>query len=132
MFNAATGYVDIMINPDGTVLPTTVYSSPSSFGMGSAFTHLWLAERQDLAVPAATRTASPFLPVPYGLAPALFPGGEQIQGEYALVTLFNRTGQIATNSVMPFDNPLNPAIASYGYNPNLPFLQAQQGVYGGP
>ena len=32
-----TGYVDIVLNPDGTVLPTTVYSSPSSFSLGSAF-----------------------------------------------------------------------------------------------
>ncbi len=46
-----TGYVDILINPNGTVLPTTLYSSPSSFGMSSAFYHFWLAERTDLYDP---------------------------------------------------------------------------------
>ena len=38
-----TGYVDILLNPNGTVVPTTEYSSPSSFGMNSAFYHFWLA-----------------------------------------------------------------------------------------
>ena len=44
-----TGYVDILVNPDGSVVPTTIYSCPSSFGMASAFFHFWLAERSDLA-----------------------------------------------------------------------------------
>ena len=46
-----TGYVDILLNPNGTVVPTTEYSSPSSFGMNSAFYHFWLAERGDLFDP---------------------------------------------------------------------------------
>jgi hypothetical protein len=35
-FNPFTGYVDILINPDGTVVSTTLYSSPSTFGMSAA------------------------------------------------------------------------------------------------
>lgn len=130
--NRFTGQLDIMINPDGTVVPTTVYSSPSSFTMASAFTHLWLAERSDLMAPSPSRAAPPHLPVPYGLAPTMFPGDEQIKGEYALVTIFNRTGEIIVNSNMRFDNPLNPINTTYGYDPNLPFLPSRQGVNGGP
>ena len=37
--------LDILLNPNGTVVPTTIYSAPSSFGMSSAFFHFWLAER---------------------------------------------------------------------------------------
>ena len=56
-----TGYVDILLNPNGTVVPTTVYSSPSSFGMNSAFYHFWLAERGDLFDPLATTANVPYL-----------------------------------------------------------------------
>src|SRR5262249_44755020 len=47
--NPFNGYVDIILNPDGTVLPNVQYSSPSSFNLGASFYHFWLAERQDLA-----------------------------------------------------------------------------------
>ena len=47
--NPITGYVDILLNPNGTVVPTTIYSTPSSFGMSGAFFHFWLAERSDVA-----------------------------------------------------------------------------------
>ena len=40
----SSGSVDILLNTDGSVLPTTVYSSPTSFGMSSAFYHFWVAE----------------------------------------------------------------------------------------
>jgi prepilin-type N-terminal cleavage/methylation domain-containing protein len=147
MFNQFTGYVDIVLNPDGTVRPSTVYSSPSSFGMGSSFVHLWLAERSDLAAPSQTQTTNPFLPLPQGLAPALFSGqpapfsGQEIKGEYSLITLFTRTGQLVSNSDMPFlfnlsaggftnNPPLGPNPFQY-YNHNYPYIQAQQGVQGG-
>src|SRR5262249_37989313 len=49
VINQFTGYVDILLNPNGTVVPTTLYSAPASFGMSSAFFHFWLAERSDVA-----------------------------------------------------------------------------------
>jgi hypothetical protein len=84
-----TGAVDILLNPDGTVVPTTLYSTPASVGMDGAFFHFWLAERSDVAAPL--------------IAP---------KGEWRLVTLFTRTGQIVTT-----ENP----------NPSNPFTSAQQG-----
>ncbi len=132
--NAYTGYVDILVNPDGSVVPTTIYSTPASFGLGSAFLHFWLAERSDLAAPSASVTAAPYLPVPQGLAPTRF-NGLELKGENRLVTLFTRTGHVTTNENPPFDKPV---VATTGtssapapaYNPNLPFQGAQQGVSG--
>jgi prepilin-type N-terminal cleavage/methylation domain-containing protein len=123
-----TGYVDILVNPDGSVVPTTVYSCPSSFGLASAFFHFWLAERSDLAAPSASATAAPYLPLPQGLAPKLF-NGLELKGEYRLITLFTRTGQVTTNADPPFDDPTSPTTGKT-YNPNLPFLAAQRGVSG--
>ena len=128
--NAYTGYVDILVNPDGSVVPTTVYSTPASFGLGSAFFHFWLAERSDLAAPGRSATAAPLLPLPQGRAPTLF-NGLEIKGEYRLVTLFARGGQITTNENPKFDDPAAPTTGST-YNPNLPFVAAQQGVNGRP
>ena len=49
VINPFTGYVDILLYPNGTVVPTTIYSTPSSFGMAGAFFHFWLAERSDVS-----------------------------------------------------------------------------------
>ena len=48
VINPYTGYVDILLYPNGSVVPTTIYSTPSSFGMSGAFFHFWLAERSDV------------------------------------------------------------------------------------
>ncbi len=48
VINPYTGYVDIMLYPNGTVVPSTIYSTPSSYGMSGAFFHMWLAERSDV------------------------------------------------------------------------------------
>jgi len=134
VINPESGSVDILVNPDGTVVPSTVYSSPSSFGLNGAFLHFWLAERSDVATPDPTRVANltpPYLPLPAGLAPAgWFSSGAQLNGECSLVTVYSRTGQILVNSPPRFDNPANPINGSY-YNLNLPFLDAQQGAMGG-
>ena len=134
VINPESGSVDILVNPDGTVVPSTVYSSPSSFGLNGAFLHFWLAERSDVATPDPTRVANltpPYLPLPAGLAPAgWFSSGAQLNGECSLVTVYSRTGQILVNSPPRFDNPANPINGSY-YNLNLPFLDAQQGATGG-
>src|SRR5271157_5514017 len=119
-----TGYVDILLNPNGTVVPTTQYSSPSSFGMASAFYHFWLAERGDLFDPPST--ANPPANGVYYLLPQVpnantAPGDTRaLKGERRLMTLFTRTGQLITNQVETFD----------GNNPSLPFLAPQQGIRG--
>lgn len=124
-----TGYVDILLYPNGTVVPTTLYSSPSSFGMNSAFFQFWLAERSDVAAASANVTAPPFLPIgniKQQLLLSSHPfGGPSLQGEYRIVTLFTRTGQITTDDNVQFDNPMNPANGST-YNPIYPFLSTRR------
>jgi hypothetical protein len=48
-----------------------------------------------------------------------------------LVTVFARTGLITTNENPPFDTPSTGPTGSSHYNPNRPFIAAQQGVSGG-
>jgi prepilin-type N-terminal cleavage/methylation domain-containing protein len=132
-----TGYVDILLNPNGTVVPTTVYSSPSSFGMDSAFYHFWLAERGDLFDPAANPHVPYLLPMvpgstyaggtpyPYTNPPDPL-GTRALTGERRLMTLFTRTGQLVTNQIETFDATAIPP----GPGPNFPFLAPQQGIRG--
>jgi hypothetical protein len=122
-----TGYVDILIDPRGQVVPTTKYSTPSSFSMGSSFYHFWLSERTDLFPPAYQKgggTLAPYLlPMPAGTPnyPSVADSsGRQLTGEWRLLTLFTRTGQLSTNAIGSFD----------GTAPSLPFLSAQQGGTG--
>jgi hypothetical protein len=121
-----------MINPDGTVLPTTIYSSPSSVGLAGAFYHFWLAERGDLYRPDTQQTSAPFLPLPQGIpTPPGLPNGAVLKGETRLVTMFARNGQITTT-----DTPISAFNALFldangNYNPNNPYIPAQQGVQGG-
>jgi prepilin-type N-terminal cleavage/methylation domain-containing protein len=136
--NAFTGVIDIMINPDGSVLPTTLYSSPSSVSMNGAFYHFWLAERQDVYAPVAPLVMGGVfsLPMPisatfqasvtaavdptkaYAVLAANNASLPALKGETRLTTMFARTGQVTTN-----DNPtFNVANVSW------PFLEAQQGT----
>jgi prepilin-type N-terminal cleavage/methylation domain-containing protein len=119
-----SGFVDILLYPNGQVLPTTLYSNPASFGMGSTFYHFWLAERADLFDPLPQANV-PYL-VPMVPGSANYPNtndknpARALTGERRLLTLNARTGQILTNSIEVFD----------GTNPSLPFLGAQQGTTG--
>lgn len=143
--NPFTGYVDIVINPDGTIRPTTTYSSSASFGMNNAFFHFWLAERQDLSdVPLnsngtflswANGTAPYFLPIasPGSANNSVLLPGPYLKGEYSVLSLSTRSGNIVVNPSPPF---LYNSSIGYNsqvgtYNPSNPFIQAEQGVNGG-
>jgi prepilin-type N-terminal cleavage/methylation domain-containing protein len=130
--NQYTGSVDILVYPTGQVVPTMNYSSPASVSLSGSFFHFWLAERGDVAAPTSL-TVSPALPIGT-IQQQLLQGqtysGPKLKGEYRLVTVFSRNGQVTTNGDVFFDNPLAPQNGT-AYNPNLPFLQAQQGITGG-
>jgi len=129
IINPYSGSVDIVVNPDGSVVPTTIYSSPSSFGINGAFLHFWLAERSDVTAPATgTYSTNWSLPLPAGIAPNNFATGGELRGEYSLVTVYSRTGQILVNAPPRFDIPVP---LTGAYNLNVPFVDAQQGVRGG-
>jgi hypothetical protein len=143
--NPFTGFADIVIRPDGTVVPTVQYSSPASFGMSGAFYHFWLSERQDLAdvqvggtnnaTPQPWATGAPYLlPIaqPGGSNSATFPG-PYLKGEYSVLSLFTRSGQIVVNQGVPFlyDSTIGYNSQGGTYNPTNPFIQAEQGLSGG-
>ena len=141
----SSGSVDILLNTDGSVLPATVYSSPTSFGMRSAFYHFWLAERGDVySIPTDTNgNAVPllngytfYLPMPLGsnIPPttnaydqlvASNPGLPYLKGEIRLLSLYTRTGQILVNDSPVFN------IGPQG-GVNQPYILPQQGARGGP
>jgi prepilin-type N-terminal cleavage/methylation domain-containing protein len=131
--NVFSGVIDILVNPDGSFVPTTIYSSPSAFGMDASFCHFWLAERGDVVAPATNSVTAkpPHLPIAQGLFPTLFSGGAELKGEFRVVTLFTRTGQIVTFDNPQFDPTFATSISGGTYNSSYPFLQAQQGVSGG-
>jgi hypothetical protein len=102
--------------------------------MNQSFYHFWLADRRDLFDPVAQNNV-PYL-LPMVASPANnYPNpndthgpaaGRELKGDRLLVTLYTRTGQIATNQIESFDGstgPLNHGI-------NLPFLLPQQGARG--
>jgi hypothetical protein len=132
--NPYSGYVDVVLNPDGTVMPNLIYSSPSSIGVNDVFYHFWLAERADLAG-ARNDPARPIVPP---LLPVCRPGGADsgqytgpsLRGNYGLVTLVTRTGRIVVNEAMRFDDAVAAALTKRSYNVNLPFADSQQGAAG--
>jgi hypothetical protein len=122
--DSINGTVDVLLNPNGTVVPTTAYSSPSSFGMDSSFYHFWLAERTDLYAPPNVKNP-PATGVLYLLpqvpnANTAAGDTRALKGERRLVTLYTRTGQIVVNQPETFD----------GNIPGLSFLAPQQGLRG--
>jgi prepilin-type N-terminal cleavage/methylation domain-containing protein len=136
--NPYTGYVDILLDSSGHVVPSTLYSTPSSFGLAASFYHFWLAERGDVAAPLNLATSSGqsatfHLPMlagtqnsaggdTYDVIRSLNAALAELKGERSLITLNTRTGQISTNAVEAFD------VA----NVSLPFLAPQVGAQGGP
>jgi type II secretory pathway pseudopilin PulG len=138
--NQFSGTIDILVYPGGAVVPTTIYSSPASFGLSGSYFHLWLAERSDVVAPNPNVTTAPFLPIGTIdgtlLAKANLDGlgpykGPVLKGQYRLVTLFSRTGQVVTSDDVPFDDPALAAFLNRPYNPSLPYLRVQQGLTGG-
>ena len=75
------GSVDVLVNPNGTLAPSRLYSSPTARGLGSEFLQFWLADRSDVGLPATH--------------------------DARLITLNGRTGRVSTfdpaGIVFPFD-----------------------------
>lgn len=113
-----TLFVDLMIAPNGTVVPQS-YLPGRPLGGGPPFVHLWLSERSDVhppaTLPANAPAGTPRLPMPSGLIAG---ATTVLKGDRRLVTLHTRTGMVTTNSVENFD-------AADG---NAPFYEAQQGA----
>ena len=143
-----TGYVDIMIDQNGRVIPPgagmdgggAYGNSPLS---NTPFYHFWLTEREGVVpamfnykgaagqygVPntntsygAAGTSTNYVLPMPQGtlhyLAPSVNGVPLYLTGERRLVTLFVKTGQITSTTIQSFN----------GFDTNAPFYDAQAGI----
>jgi hypothetical protein len=116
------GYVDILVYPNGSIAASTLYSSPSAFGMNSSFYHFWLAERSDVVAPIGT--VAPSLPLGTVTSSTSVPPytGPTIKGQYYLLTLFARTGNVTALDSPAFSNP------NGTYFAGLPYVPSQQGA----
>jgi len=113
--------VDLMLNPNGQAIVSTVYSSPTSFGERGVFWHFWITERTDVFEPVVQSGVGYALPMPGSASSYPVNGdqsGRQLRGERLLLTLFGRTGQVATNSLEDFN----------GRDTSAPFYTAQLGA----
>ena len=137
--DAATGYVDIMIDQTGRVITQgagmdgggAYANSPLS---SLPFYQFWLTEREGVVAPlfgyqgttfiparssgygAAGSSENYLLPMPKGTSN--YSNGQYLIGERRLITLFVKTGQIVSNSIQNFN----------GYDTNAPFYDAQAGI----
>lgn len=104
--------VDLMISPNGQVIPTTVYSSPASAGI-VPFLHLWISERADVQTPAKTGTVR--LPMPDGVIAG---AAVTLRGERRLITVNSRSGNVTTTEIETFN----------ATDTNVPFYPGQLGI----
>ncbi len=121
------GVIDILLNPSGQVIPTTIYSTPAASHIADSFYHFWIADRSDVYFPSLSNPVGnyPYLPVPESIpgfptASYTGPPGTFLKKDRHLVTLFTRSGQIVTNTINNFDL-VTP-------DPNRPYFEAQQGI----
>ncbi len=144
-------YVDIMLNPNGLYIPTTVYSTPTSTG-AAPFLHFWITDRNDVfpigsvwgagnANPSNTATATYYnLPMtsdaagpnPLGTTPNYPPTGQPtaplLKNDRRLITLFGQSGMVVTNTIDSV--PALGFIPGEGFNTldvSQPFYKAQLG-----
>lgn len=144
---AGSLYVDIMLNPNGLYIPTTIYSTPTSTG-ASPFIHFWLADRGDVyargSVWGLSATGAP-KPNPAGATlyelpmtndaiggypPSAAPSAPVLKNDRRLVTLFAQSGQVVTNTIDTIPAQSTSFLPGEGFNTadvNQPFYKAQLG-----
>ncbi|MEW4568751.1 type II secretion system protein [Tautonia sp. JC769] len=100
-----TGIVDLMIYPNGQVVPSTPYGLRQSMTTGFPFYFLWIAAREDVHAPpvGATSAVQPLLPMPreYNL-----PRPEFLEGYRRMVTISPNSGHSSVSEITTF-NPSN-------------------------
>jgi hypothetical protein len=114
--------VDILVDPSGQIVPTTLYSSSSAFPITESFYHFWITDRTDVYDPL--QSPFPALPMPAGAIPG---ATVKLKKERQLVTLFTKTGQIVTKSIETFHGPLLLGAGDPG-DVNAPFYESQLGI----
>ncbi|MFO0889282.1 MAG: type II secretion system protein [Isosphaeraceae bacterium] len=119
--NPLSGEVDILLGPDGRVVPSSIYSTPANVGLSCPFLHFWLADRADLFEPRSD--TYPQLPLPPGPSPD--PAGRELKGDATILSLNTRSGLTTTTTPSRFDTG---EVGSPAYDASLPFRDAEQGI----
>jgi len=107
-----TGYIDILIAPNGQVLKADYNTTQPGAPINFPFFHFWITDIDDIF--EANSTGPPYLPNP-DVADSQ---GRLLKGERRLVSINTRTGQIVTGSAENF----NPA------NIDQPFFNVEHGI----
>ncbi len=124
-FELATGFVDILVAPNGQVLNASAGTNLAPL-VNFPFYHFWLSERDDATEPFPTSLNLGFrLPMPKGTGgdprigvasyPATLP---TLKGERRLLSINTRTAAITSTAIETF----------YLNNPSYPFEAAEAGV----
>lgn len=104
----STGYVDIMINPNGQIVSSAYAGRSRGLSAQTPFLHFWLADTDDVIEPDPTGWSlsppQPQLPVTLGTNYFVPQSPERVlKGHRRLVSVNTRTGQITTATLESFD-----------------------------
>jgi hypothetical protein len=123
-----TGYVEVMINPNGQIIQSGATSTTSQAApVSMPYYHFWISDLDDIFEPMPIAGVPYLLPMPYDPATnPTFPNpsdttGRALKGERRLVSLNTRTGQITTTTPSNFS-------AFNVLTLDFPYLQAQAGI----
>jgi prepilin-type N-terminal cleavage/methylation domain-containing protein len=110
-----TGYIDILIAPNGMVLKADYNTTQPGPPMSFPFFHFWISDNDDIVTPlwGVTYPATA-LPTP----DVRDSQGRLLKGERRLVSINTRTGQIVTGSAENFSTS----------NINTPFFNVEHGI----
>lgn len=98
----ATGYVDLIIYPNGQVIPSTPYGMGRALDPDYPFFFLWIAAREDVHLPQIANPLNPIWPaLPLPSDPSL-PSTPVLEGYRRMVTLSPRTGQTSVSEISEF------------------------------
>ena len=133
--DSLTHYVNIMIAPNGKVVPTMPGENALPY-LTPPFYHFWITQREDVFGPLFDVVALPGVP-PVNYPPSLNPqypnlsyqlpmpagslnyvGSKVLKGDRRLVTLNTKTGTVTSMRIETFN----------GADMNLPYRLAQQGA----
>ena len=140
-------YCDVMVNPSGAYIPTTLYSAPMSADP-LPFLHFWICDRSEV-FPRGTlwgtdtsgvpnhNPSDPSPPLAYVFdelpmtsdTPG-YTSTQILKADRRLATMFTQSGLITTNTIetVPPPNAWQPGEGFSTGSVSYPFLKAQQGL----
>ncbi|RUL82039.1 pilus assembly FimT family protein [Tautonia sociabilis] len=125
-----TGYLDLVIYPNGQVIPSTPYGFSRALDAEYPLFFLWIASREDVAAPVDPDPSTPMtlewplLPLP---RESNGPGSKVLQGERRLVTISPTSGYASVSEVPSFGvfDPSD-STAVRAFKREIPYTEARQ------